>query len=82
MDKILYGLVRWPWAVGVVVFLVLTQLPLGPWYISAMFVIGVALVATSIAWRLKSRLIGAEMQRWQERRRLRLDVAGDAAARP
>lgn len=82
MDKIQYWLVRWPWAIGVAVFLVLAQLPLGPWYISAMFVIGVAMVATSIARRLKLRLIDAETQRRQDRHRMRIIRRGDAAARP
>jgi hypothetical protein len=61
MDKMLFLLVRWPWIIGVVVFIALTQAPLGPWYVSAMFVLGAALVATSLARRLKLKLIEREV---------------------
>jgi hypothetical protein len=57
MDRMLNWLVRWPWIIGVAVFCALTQVALGPWYISAMFIVGAALVATSLARRLKWKLI-------------------------
>jgi hypothetical protein len=63
MDKMLYWLSRWPWIIGVAVFCALTQAPLGPWYISAMFIIGVALVATTLTRRLKWQLIENEARR-------------------
>jgi hypothetical protein len=53
---------------------------IGPWYVSAIFVIGVALVATSIAGGLKLRLIDAETQRQQDKHRVRINFRGDAAA--
>lgn len=56
MDKMLYWLSRWPWIIGVAVFCALTQAPLGPWYISALLIIGVALAATSLTRRLKWQL--------------------------
>ena len=49
MEKILYWLVRWPWIAATVAFLGLTQLPLGPWYVSAWFVIGAALLTMILA---------------------------------
>ncbi|HEX5139468.1 MAG TPA: hypothetical protein VFX19_00865 [Dehalococcoidia bacterium] len=63
MDKMLYWLSRWPWLIGAAVFVALTQAPLGPWYISAMFIIGAALVATSLTRRLKWQLIETEALR-------------------
>lgn len=67
MDRMLYWLSRWPWIVGVAVFSALTQVPLGPWYISAMFIIGIALVATSLARRLKLKLVETEALRQRDR---------------
>jgi hypothetical protein len=63
MHRMLIWLVRWPWVIGVAVFCALSQAPLGPWYISAMFVIGAALVAMSLARRLKLKMAGTEAQR-------------------
>ena len=80
MDKMLYWLVKWPWIVGVAVFAVLTQVPLGPWYISALFIIGVALFATSIARRLKLRLNEARALRLHDGHPLRT-LAPDYGAR-
>ena len=59
MEKMLYWLVKWPWIAAIVVFLGLTQLPLGPWYVSAWFVIGAALLAVIIARAAKFRLAEA-----------------------
>jgi hypothetical protein len=59
MEKMVYWLVRWPWIAAVVVFLGLTQLPLGPWYVSAWFIIGAALLAMIIARGEKFRLVQA-----------------------
>ena len=81
MDKVLYWLVKWPWIVGVAVFAVLTQVPLGPWYINALFIIGVALFATSIARRLKLTLNEAGAFRRHDRRPLLTPTPGDAASR-
>jgi hypothetical protein len=55
MEKILYWLVKWPWIAGVVVFLALAQLPLGPWYVSAWFVLGGTLLTFIIARAEKLR---------------------------
>ena len=58
MDRMLLSwLVSQPWIIGVAVFGALTQAPLGPWYISAIFIIGAGLLATSLARRLKWKLI-------------------------
>lgn len=70
MDKMLCWPVKWPWTVGVAVLFVLTQVLLGPWYISALFIIGVALFATSIARRLKLRLAEGGALRRHDRRPL------------
>jgi hypothetical protein len=59
MEKLLYWSVRWPWIAGTLVFLGLTQLPLGPWYVSAWFVIGVALMTVVAARAEKARLSAA-----------------------
>jgi uncharacterized protein (DUF58 family) len=52
----LYWLVKWPWFVAIVVVLGLAQLPLGPWYVSAWFMIGVALLVVNFARAAKFRL--------------------------
>jgi hypothetical protein len=59
MEKMLYWLVKWPWIAAIVAFLGLTQLPLGPWHVSAWFVIGVALLAMILASAAKLRLAEA-----------------------
>lgn len=59
MEKMLYWLVRWPWIAAVGVFIGLTQLPLGSWYVSAWFVIGASLMAMILARAAKSRLADA-----------------------
>ncbi len=56
MEKTLYYLVRFPWAVGIVVLLALAQAPLGPWYVSAWLVVGVSLMAVVLARAAKLRL--------------------------
>jgi membrane protein implicated in regulation of membrane protease activity len=56
MEKLHYWLVRWPWIAGVIVFVGLIQLPLGPWYISALFIIGASMIAMTAARAEKSRL--------------------------
>jgi hypothetical protein len=48
METMLYWLVTWPWFVAIVVVLGLAQLPLGPWYVSAWFMIGVALLVVKL----------------------------------
>jgi hypothetical protein len=63
MEKTRYWFVKWPWIAGVVVFLALTQLPLGPWYVSAWFVLGAALLAFIIARAAKLRLAAAVVSR-------------------
>jgi uncharacterized protein (DUF58 family) len=59
MEKVLYWLVKWPWFVAIVVVLGLAQLPLGPWYVSAWFMIGVALLVVNFARAAKFRLAQA-----------------------
>ena len=56
MGKKLYWFVKWPWVSAVVVFLGLTQLPLGLWYVSAWFIIGAALLALIVVRAEKLRL--------------------------
>jgi hypothetical protein len=63
MEKMLYWLVKWPWFVAIVVILGLAQLPLGPWYVSAWFMIGVALLAMHFARAAKFRLAQAMVLR-------------------
>ena len=57
MDRVLFWLVRWPWLWAVAVLLGLTQLPLGPWYVSAWLGIGVALLVMMIARAKKLQLL-------------------------
>ena len=59
MERMLYWLVKWPWAVALAVFLVLTQLPLDPWYLTAWFSAGAALIAMILARTEKLRLVEA-----------------------
>jgi len=59
MDKKLYRFVQWPWMAGIIVFLAVAQVPLGPWYFSAWFVIGAALLALVLARAAKLSLTGA-----------------------
>jgi hypothetical protein len=59
MEKMLYWPVRWPWLAALVVFVGLTQLPLGPWYVSAWLVIGATLLAMILAKAEKLRLVRA-----------------------
>jgi membrane protein implicated in regulation of membrane protease activity len=68
MEKMLYWLVKWPWIAAVVVFLALTQLPLGPWYVSAWFISGAAFLAMIVARAEKSRLVEAIALRTREGR--------------
>ena len=56
MEKIIYRLVQWPWLAALVVFLILVQLPLGPWYLSAWFVLGASLFAMILARNTKIRV--------------------------
>lgn len=81
MDRMLNLLVRWPWIIGVAVFCGLTQVALGPWYISAMFIIGAALVATSLARRLKWKLIETAALRRYERLPIPVLAPVEAASR-
>jgi hypothetical protein len=63
METMLYWLVKWPWFVAIVVVLGLAQLPLGPWYVSAWFMIGVALLVVNFARAAKFRLAQAMIVR-------------------
>jgi hypothetical protein len=45
MEKMLYWPVRWPWVATIVVFLGLTPLLVGPWYVSTWFIVGAAMIA-------------------------------------
>ena len=74
MEKMLFWLVMWPWVAAVVVALALTQLPLGPWYLSAWLIIGAALLVMTIASAQKRRLDGALALR-AERLKLRSEEA-------
>ena len=56
MHKMLHWLARWPWIAGVVVLLALTQLSLGPWFVSAWIIIGAVLLTMLVAEAAKSRL--------------------------
>jgi hypothetical protein len=55
----LYWPVRWPWLAALAVFVGLTRLPLGPWYVSAWLVIGATLLAMILAKAEKLRLVKA-----------------------
>jgi hypothetical protein len=57
VEKLLYWLVKWPWMVGILVFLGLTQVYLGPWYLSAWFVLGTSFLALSLTARARSWLV-------------------------
>jgi membrane protein implicated in regulation of membrane protease activity len=59
MEKMLYWFVKWLWIAAILAFLGLAQLPLGPWYVSAWFVIGAALLAMIVARTAKFRLAEA-----------------------
>ena len=59
MEKMLYWPVRWPWLAALVVFVGLTQLPLGPWYVSAWLVIGATLAAMILVKAERLRLVKA-----------------------
>ena len=56
MNKLLYAFSRWPWLVGLAVFAGLYQLPLGPWYVSAWFIVGASLFALIFARNTRVRL--------------------------
>ena len=77
MEKMLYWLVKWPWIAAMVVFLGLAQLPLGPWYVSAWFVIGAALLAMALVRVVKLSLAEATALR-SHREPVRLVRHGDA----
>lgn len=81
MDKLLYWLVKWPWIAAIVVFLGLVQLPLGPWYVSAWFVIGAALLAMIFARAAKLQLAEAMVLRTRSEQQLRLTRPQDAEVR-
>ena len=81
MEKMLYWLVKWPWIAAIVVFLGLAQLPLGPWYVSAWFVIGAALLAMILARRAKFSLAEALARRIHAERPIRLVRPRDAEVR-
>ena len=62
MEKLLYWLVTWPWMVGILVFLGLTLVYLGPWYLSAWFVLGTSFLALSVTARIRFWLIQSSIR--------------------
>ena len=81
MERMLYWFVKWPWVAAIVVFLGLAQLPLGPWYVSAWFVIGAALLAMILARTAKFRLAEAIALRRRKGQTMRTAAAQEAAGR-
>ena len=59
MEKMLFWLVRWPWIAAAVVFAGLTQLQLGPWYLSIWLMLGIAVVALIVARAERAHLLEA-----------------------
>lgn len=47
---------QWPLLVAAIVFVGLAFLPLGPWYVSGLLLVGVSLCAKTFAAKMKTRL--------------------------
>jgi membrane protein implicated in regulation of membrane protease activity len=80
-ENALYWLVKWPWIAAIVVFLGIAQLPLGPWYVSAWFAIGAALLAMILFRAVKLALAEAMALRSRGERPIRLVRHRDAEVR-